>query len=135
MNVSQDQKIVYLTVSDRKYILIWDIYQKKMQKMTYTKKDIFSKPDLFDKENEIIIYYRELNKEVEGEEFRWENYKITINKETLQCKELLLKEEDHISYFQHAGKIYPTIESYEKIKIQTIMLLLYMMKIKKIIEK
>lgn len=135
LNVSQDQKIVYLTVTDRKYILIWDIYQKKMQKMTYTKKDIFSKPDLFDKENEIIIYYRGLNKEVEGEEFRWENYKITINKETLQCKELLLKEEDHISYFQHAGKIYHTIESYEKIKIQTIMLLLYMMKIKKTIEK
>ena len=87
-----------------------------MQKMTYTKKDIFSKPDLFDKENEIIIYYRGLNKEVEGEEFRWENYKITINKETLQCKELSLKEHDHISYFQHAGKIYHTIESYEKNK-------------------
>lgn len=76
MNVSQDQKIVYLTVFDRKYILIWDIYQKKMQKMTYTKRDIYSRPDLFDKENEIMIYYRGLNKEVEGEkEFRWENYK------------------------------------------------------------
>lgn len=135
LNVSQDQKIVYLTVSYRKYILIWDIYQKKMQKVTYTKRDIYSRPDLFDKENEIMIYYRGLNKEVEDEkEFRWENYKIVIDKETLQCKELLLKEEDNISYFQHAGKIYHTIESYEKIKIQTSMLLLYMMKIKKYIK-
>lgn len=117
LNVSQDQKIVYLTVSYRKYILIWDIYQKKMQKVTYTKRDIYSRPDLFDKENEIMIYYRGLNKEVEDEkEFRWENYKIVIDKETLQCKELLLKEEDNISYFQHAGKIYHTIESYEKNK-------------------
>mgnify|MGYP002602981186 CR=1 FL=1 len=41
---------------------------------------------------------------------------IVIDKETLQCKELLLKEEDNISYFQHAGKIYHTIESYEKNK-------------------
>lgn len=135
LNVSQDQKIVYLTVSYRKYILIWDIYQKKMQKVTYTKRDIYSRPDLFDKENEIMIYYRGLNKEVEDEkEFRWENYKIVIDKETLQCKELLLKEEDNISYFQHAGKIYHTIESYEKNKIQTSMLLLYMMKIKKYIK-
>ena len=87
LNVSQDQKIVYLTVSYRKYILIWDIYQKKMQKVTYTKRDIYSRPDLFDKENEIMIYYRGLNKEVEDEkEFRWENYKIVIDKETLQCK-------------------------------------------------
>lgn len=117
LNVSHDQKIVYLTVSYRKYILIWDIYQKKAQKITYTKRDIYSKPDLFDKENEIIIYYRGLNKEAEGEEeFRWENYKLVIDKETLQCKELLLKEKNHISYFQHAGKNYHTIESYEKNK-------------------
>ena len=78
---------------------------KKKKKSDLYKRDIYSRPDLFDKENEIMIYYRGLNKEVEDEkEFRWENYKIVIDKETLQCKELLLKEEDNISYFQHAGK-------------------------------